>query len=206
MNFKTDQEYFWAGQFGDDYILRNKEPELLASNLRLFSEALKNTGKLKSMIEFGANIGLNLRAIKLLSPQTQISAIEINTQAAKELEAITDKENIHNISIFEFCENRKYDLVLTKGVLIHINPSMLDLVYEKLYSHASKYILICEYYNPVPVSIPYRGHENRLFKRDFAGEILDKYTDVKLVDYGFFYKRDKAFPMDDITWFLLEKM
>jgi spore coat polysaccharide biosynthesis protein SpsF len=26
-----------------------------------------------------------------------------------------------------------------------------------------------------------------------------------LVDYGFTYHRDNAFPMDDTTWFLLEK-
>jgi spore coat polysaccharide biosynthesis protein SpsF len=26
-----------------------------------------------------------------------------------------------------------------------------------------------------------------------------------LVDYGFAYHRDPAFPQDDITWFLLEK-
>ena len=83
---------------------------------------------------------------------------------------------------------------------------MLSLVYEKLYTASNKYILICEYYNPSPVNVSYRGHSDRLFKRDFAGEMLEKYIDLKLVDYGFCYKRDKAFPQDDITWFLLEKV
>jgi pseudaminic acid biosynthesis-associated methylase len=90
-------------------------------------------------------------------------------------------------------------------VLIHINPDMLDLVYEKLFNATSKYILIGEYYNPTPISVSYRGHEDRLFKRDFAGDILKKYPDLKLVDYGFVYKGDPTFPQDDITWFLLEK-
>ena len=66
-------------------------------------------------------------------------------------------------------------------------------------------MLICEYYNPSPVSIEYRGHSDRLFKRDFAGEIMDRFTDVQLVDYGFAYHRDISFPQDDCTWFLLEK-
>jgi spore coat polysaccharide biosynthesis protein SpsF len=70
---------------------------------------------------------------------------------------------------------------------------------------SSRYILVCEYYNPTPVSIDYRGHSDRLFKRDFAGEILDLYTDLTLRDYGFVYHRDTNFPLDDITWFLLEK-
>ena len=34
-------------------------------------------------------------------------------------------------------------------------------------------VLMAEYYNPVPVSVSYRGNEERLFKRDFAGELAD---------------------------------
>jgi len=63
---------------------------------------------------------------------------------------------------------------------------------------------VCEYYNPSPVSVPYRGHQDRLFKRDFAGDLIEGYG-LKLVDYGFIYKRDTWAPQDDVTWFLLEK-
>jgi pseudaminic acid biosynthesis-associated methylase len=82
---------------------------------------------------------------------------------------------------------------------------MIKSVYEKLFAASSKYILIGEYYNPSPVSVTYRGHSDRLFKRDFAGEMLDLYPELRLIDYGFCYKRDRSFPQDDITWFLLEK-
>jgi pseudaminic acid biosynthesis-associated methylase len=90
-------------------------------------------------------------------------------------------------------------------VLIHINPDRLRSVYETLHKASSRLILVCEYYNPTPVAIPYRGHADRLFKRDFAGEMLDAFPDLRLVDYGFAYRRDPAFPQDDITWFLMEK-
>ena len=64
--------------------------------------------------------------------------------------------------------------------------------------------MLCEYYNQIPIQIQYRGHDGVLFKRDFAGEMLEKYQDLKLLKYGFSYFRDD--PMqDDITWFLLEK-
>ena len=66
--------------------------------------------------------------------------------------------------------------------------------------------MIAEYYNPSPVSISYRGHKDRLFKRDFAGEFLDKFSNSNLVDYNFHYHRDKNFPQDDITWFSIEKI
>ena len=42
-------------------------------------------------------------------------------------------------------------------------------------------------------------------KEIFAGEILDKYPDVKFVDCGFVYHRDNNFPKDDLSWCLLEK-
>ena len=36
------------------------------------------------------------------------------------------------------------------------------------------------------------------------GEMLDRYSDLHLVDYGFVWRRD-VFAQDDLTWFLLEK-
>ena len=53
--------------------------------------------------------------------------------------------------------------------------------------------------------IKYRGNNDKLYKRDFAGEILEYFSNVELIDYGFSYHRDTSFPQDDITWFLLEK-
>ena len=38
--YKTEQETFWANEFGNDYIKRNKGAKLLASNLNFFSKAL----------------------------------------------------------------------------------------------------------------------------------------------------------------------
>ena len=74
-----------------------------------------------------------------------------------------------------------------------------------MYNASSKYILLCEYYNRTPTKIDYRGFKDKLFKRDFCGELMDQYVDLHLVDYGFAYYRDKNFPQDDISWFLLEK-
>ena len=65
--------------------------------------------------------------------------------------------------------------------------------------------MICEYYNPNPVSVNYRGHKDKLFKRDFADEFLNKYNNLTLLDYGFIYRKDPSFPQDDITWFLIKK-
>ena len=205
MNFKTEQEEFWAGEFGNEYISRNTYDNLLASNLGLFSRTFAQTDKPKSIIEFGANVGMNLKAFRSLFPEINLFGVEINDKAAKELKNLIGHKNVYNGSIFDFKPKNKFDVSLIKGVLIHINPNMLHLVYKNLYLSSNRYILICEYYNPTPITVTYRGHSEKLFKRDFAGEMLDMYPDLTLKDYGFCYKRDKTFPLDDITWFLLEK-
>lgn len=205
MSYTTEQEKFWASkEWGDSYIERNSY-DRVKNNIHFFSNILNKTRDIKSILEFGSNIGLNIIALKQLLPEATYSAIEINENACKELKKLDFIKNIYQESIFEFEENLKNDLVFTKVVLIHINPEHLDLVYKKLYEASNKYILIAEYYNPTPVEINYRGHEGKLFKRDFAGEILDKYADLSLVDYGFSYHRDNNFHQDDITWFLLKK-
>ncbi|MEZ5774395.1 MAG: pseudaminic acid biosynthesis-associated methylase [Hyphomicrobiaceae bacterium] len=203
--YKTAQESFWAGDFGNDYIGRNAGASLLAANLAFFTKALDRCPRPRSCIEFGANIGMNLKALQLLYPQIDASAVEINARAAAELRAILPSGNVHETSILEFRPTRSYDLAFIKGVLIHINPDALPGVYDLLHQAAGRYLLVAEYYNPAPVAIPYRGHSDRLFKRDFAGEIMDRHKDLALVDYGFAYRRDPSFPQDDITWFLMEK-
>ncbi len=203
--FKTEQETFWAGEFGTQYIERNKGDTLLASNLDFFAKTLRGARGIKSCIEFGANIGMNLKALNLLYPGIDAHAIEINVDAAKLLSSVIPPSNILNTSILDFSPARQWDLTLVKGVLIHINPEVLPEVYDKLVTSTSRYLMVAEYYNPAPVAIPYRGHSDRLFKRDFAGEIMDRHNQLQLVDYGFAYRRDPNFPQDDITWFLMEK-
>ena len=205
MTFKTEQEAFWAGEFGTEYIQRNQGDALLASNLDFFAKALRATRGVKACIEFGANIGMNLKALKLLHPRQEQHGIEINADAALQLEQVIPAEHVHQTSILDFQPRQTWELVLIKGVLIHMNPNELPQVYDKLVGSSSRYLLVAEYYNPTPVAISYRGHTERLFKRDFAGEIMDRHPQMVLVDYGFVYRRDPNFPQDDISWFLMEK-
>lgn len=202
MKYKTEQERFWAEEFGDEYCKRNTS--IIKSNINFFSKVFNRVEEVNSVIEFGANIGMNLQALNAIS-NLELSAVEINKTAVEELEKLEFIQEIYNESLLNIELSKKFDMTLIKGVLIHINPEYLKVVYEKLYNYSKKYILIVEYYNPMPVEISYRGHERKLFKRDFAGEMLDMYKDLSLVDYGFLYHRDNNFPQDDMTWFLLEK-
>lgn len=203
-SFATAQEGFWAGEFGDDYSKRNVGNGWVAANTALFAKILDRTRSVGSVVEFGANIGLNLRAINQLLPNAKLSAIEINRTAAEELREWGGVDVIEG-SILDVDLKAQWDLALIKGVLIHINPDELPKVYDRLYAASSRYVCVVEYYNPTPIALPYRGHADRLFKRDFAGEVLDRFPDLHMVDYGFAYRRDPNFPQDDVTWVLMEK-
>ena len=204
MTYKTEQESFWAGEFGNDYINRNHGEQLINSNVVLFGQMLRAAPKIKSIAEFGCNIGLNLQALNRINSNFELHGFEINKVAALKARELNIAHIVETTILNALQTNTQYDMCFTKGVLIHINPNELSSVYENLYNLSKRYILVCEYYNPSPVTVKYRGNEDRLFKRDFAGELIDKYN-LRLIDYGFTYHRDNYFPQDDSTWFLLEK-
>jgi len=205
-DFATPQESFWAGDFGDEYPERNSGPELLAANLALFSSAFEGKTPPQSVIELGANIGLNLEALSMLFPLSTMSAVEINAKAVAGLRRLVDNSNIFHESILTWePPARSWDLVLVKGVLIHLNPEALADVYRKMALASKQYVLICEYYNPEPVEVPYRGHSERLYKRDFCAEFIEASSEFRLINYGFKYRHDPVFADDDMNWFLLER-
>lgn len=145
---------------------------MLALNLDFSAKALRATRNVHSCIEFGANIGINLKAFKLLHPSQEQFWIGINVEASQQLATFIPAKH----------------------------------VYGKLVASTDRFLLVAEPYNPAaPVAIPYRGHTDCLFKRDFVGEIMERHPIMQLVDYGFAYRRDPNFPQDDITWFLMEK-
>jgi pseudaminic acid biosynthesis-associated methylase len=199
----TEQEEFWMGEFGDQYTVRNNDPD---GNTGVF-EAVKTETRsvvptIKSVIEFGANRGLNIVALKKILPNAKFTAVEINESACEILQETG--ATVVSQSLLDYKSGTKFDLAIVRGVLIHLNPKVLDLAYEIIASSSARYVLISEYYNPVPVGIDYRGQKDRLFKRDFAGEFMQLNQEFNLIDYGFHYRNGHYFG-DDQTWFLMER-
>ena len=199
-----EQVAHWKGRAGDDYIGRNTMDVLLPVYMRMWSRILSRTQNIKTVLEVGANVGSNITAIQHLSPAIECRAIEPNDTARRSL-------TLKNIQAWSYTAEEPwvgagmFDIVFTRGLLIHVNPASLLTVYENMYNHASRYIMMAEYFAPKREMIPYRGEDNLLWRADYAGEIMDLYPDLKLVDYFFIYKRDPVAPQDNITVFLMEK-
>jgi len=204
-NHLTLSEEHWRGEEGDSWTDRNWNDKLISSKIALFARILEKTSGISSVMEFGPNKGQSLSAIITLLPDISCAGVELNRKAAKALKERIPSCSVIEGSILDFSIVDKYDLVFTSGLLIHIAERNLSDAYDSIYNSSKRYIALLEYYSPKPVEINYRGKTGILFKRDFAGEMLDRFHCLRLIDYGFVYHRDSNFPQDDINWFLLEK-
>jgi len=171
-----------------------------------FKKILKKTNP-KTIMEIGTNIGINLHYIRKIDYQKKIKidAIEVNKKICDQLKK-NKKLKINcviNEDILNYSGNKKYDLVFTKGLLIHIDPKNLNKVINKIIKMSKKYILIIEYFSHKPTSIKnYRGKKDLLFKRDFGKLFLKK--NLKCIDYGFLWK-EKELVFDNLNWWIFKK-
>jgi spore coat polysaccharide biosynthesis protein SpsF len=202
----TEQEAFWAGEFGHDYSIRNRlEASEVAANTFLFSNAFNELPRFSRILELGANVGLNVASLQHLYPAAQIEAVEINENAASELRKLLPKEFVHQMPLLEFTSSASFDIVIVKGVLIHQNPNSLGAIYQRLSDLTANYLFIAEYYSPQPVEVEYRGHREKLFKRDFAGEFMQSFPEFGILKSGFAYHSDSPYGHDDVTWFVMAR-
>lgn len=205
------QEEHWRGEAGDAYHARS--PGDVRNNVGFFTSILRHNEnrriELGSIVELGAGVGSNLWALRTMYPGADIDAVEINDTAIGKMPAYV---GVHQVPITDWQPTRTYDLAFTKGVLIHIPAEDLPKAYDALWRATRRWILVAEYYNPVPIEVEYRGSAGLLWKRDFAGEMLARFAKsepmrpyLQLKGYGFVWRSDPDFPQDDITWFLMEK-
>lgn len=195
---KTDQEAYWINN--DAYHERSPGDE--EANYAMFRKALA-CSDLKydcSILELGCGTGAGLRAMQRCFSYPKLTGIEINRDA---IEKAPNYARLIRASILDWEPDDEWQLVYTRGVLIHIHPDDLPKAYATMVKASSRYVLTCEYFAPQRRMIPYRGINDRLWAADYAGEIMDAHG-LKLVDYGFVSKRD-LHPQDDLTWWLLEK-
>jgi spore coat polysaccharide biosynthesis protein SpsF len=199
----------WSGEFGDRYTERNAaSADAVHGRARVWAGVLDRMAgdPPRSVLEVGPNLGLNLRGLAALT-DLDMWAIEPNPAARRRLVAdrVLPAERLmagfgHSIPMADGA----VDLAFTAGVLIHVDPSLLPQTLTEIHRVAAKYVFCAEYFSPKPEAIPYRGETDLLFKNDFGSLYLDMFPDLRLVDYGFFWRRTTV--MDDSTWWLFRKV
>jgi spore coat polysaccharide biosynthesis protein SpsF len=202
------QEALWRGEFGNAYTERNAisfehQAALIRSWTRILEPIMGRPPR--SIFEGGANIGLNLRALRLLT-SADLYALEPNAGARSRLvdEGIVPRERVFDGLLDDIpLPDAAVDLAFTSGVLIHVAPDRLLPSCREIHRISRRYVACIEYFSDKPEEIGYRGQSEALFKRDFGGFYLDSFPDLSVLDCGFLWKRLTG--LDNLTWVLFEK-
>jgi len=189
----------WEGEFGTAYTDRN----LVDWRVRLpaFRQMLEGLS-VRSLLEVGCNRGHNLLALSNLLPDGEIVGLEPNRHALQIARASGSGFSAlwgHALDI-PFRDGT-FDLVLTAGVLIHIPLDDLPAALKEICRVSRRYVLAVEYYAVEETLIPYRGHDDLLWKRDFLRHFQVVCPGLTLLRHGHWGAEDG---FDRTHWWLME--
>ena len=135
-----------------------------------------------------------------------MSAVEINQTACANLLEL-DLKKMFVCSMFDEEEFGQHNIVLSSGLLIHIGPEQIERAYEVIYNAClpGGTIILVEYFAPTPTPVEYRGHQNKLWRRNYGKDMLTRYPDLVLLGYDFVADIDPICPKDNVTAWVLCK-
>ena len=189
----TKQLDVWQSQFGVDWTDRTEvKPD---SRVGAFRDILSHL-PVKSILEVGCNTGYNLIALsrignyKLVGIDPQIYATKQAMECGLEC-SVADCFNLPYL-------NASFDLVFTVGVLMHVTPVDMPRAVKELCRVSNRYVLVIEYFSPGEISLPWHGHTDLLWKRDYG----KSFADSTCIEEGFL-GRNRGF--DNCTYWLFER-
>ena len=195
----------WTSPFGDDYTARNRNAAL-GSREALWEMLLPVD--CASVLEVGANVGHNLVAISNINT-CDLFACEPNAMARSELIAtLDDLDQPPQHVTADRADKLSFgdgvaDLAFTLGVLIHIPPDQLLASMREIHRCARRWIVCGEYFAPQQEMVPYHGHNDALWRRDYGSLWLDHFPDLHCQTCFFAWKRMTG--LDNLTVWLFKK-
>ena len=197
----TIQREVWEGEFGNAYTDRN----VIDWRMRLpaFRQLLEGL-PIRRILEVGCNRGHNLLALTdILGTEAEIVGLEPNHHALEQARAAsTQVAALYGYAQDIPFKNEYFDLVFTAGVLIHIPLVDLGAVLVEICRVSRRYVLCIEYFAEEDTAIPYRGHDDLLWKRNFLRHYQVQCPELTLVNSGY-WGPEHGF--DRVHWWLLEK-
>jgi len=183
------QQNFWKGEFGEKYRDRCNTIEYQNSSYKertgfteeeVFIKMFEGIDKKTRILEVGCNIGLKLSILEKMG-FTNLFGLEINKNTFEIAKNLHPKIKFFNSSIEEFETDEKFDFVYTATVLVHINPSIMDLIMSKMINLTTTYIGGLECFSENITEVKYRNNSNRLWKQNFPKSFMKNSSELKSV-------------------------
>ena len=175
------------------------------ANSHKLDEVVSGTTTVAMIVKDGVVIGTESQATAgyMVATKQAQKLFEINKYAVELAKSRTKNINIIQGSAFDVpFKDGYFDLVFTSGVLIHISPDEIAKAINEIYRCTNRYIWGFEYYADKYTKVKYRGHDELLWKADFADLYLESFGDMNVL------KREKIKYLDNENvdeMFLLEK-
>jgi pseudaminic acid biosynthesis-associated methylase len=193
-------EDLWRGSFGREYTDRNAA---VCDARASFWRDLLLGFSVESVLEVGCNVGLNLRWIAPLVRSQRVTGVDVNAYALAQLRtampAVPAAVAVARALPFR---DGAFDVVLTVGVLIHLEPATLPAAMTEIVRCARRYVLCGEYFAPSLTEVVYRGQRGALYKQDYGTRYRELFPELTLRRHGRL-TRNEGF--DDVTYWLFEK-
>ena len=140
---RETQQKLWASQ--SDAVIKEYWDFSGELGLRTewFAKQLHNYD-FNSIYEVGMFSGRNLYKIQSEFSNVKIGGCDINDDAIKFAKDKLPNAEILYESIYELDESKKWDIVFTMGVLIHVPQDGFELAINKLIAKANKYVIHVE--------------------------------------------------------------
>lgn len=189
---------FWSGEFGDQYLARNRVDWL--KRVPFWQSILDKTNA-KSILEVGCNAAWNMQALRRVNSELAMTGIDVNEAALKEAKG--HGFDVEIMPVHEVADKFGHgvcDLVISCGVLIHISPEDITKSMTAIANVTNSYVLAVEYEAQEEQMVKYRGNVDRLWRRPF-GQMYQE-LGFDLIETGSVGQEDG---FDNCTWWLLEK-
>lgn len=212
----TQQEQFWAGDFGQQYTDRNTyDPQAWDDFYRqtwghtkidINAQFIGDLPRDIRILEVGCNTGMQLRGLQSMG-FTNLYGVELQPYAVEKAKQHTTGINIIQGSGFDLpFRDGFFDVVCTNGVLIHIAPDDLPKFMGEMVRCSRQFIWGFEYYADELKAIPYRGHDGFLWKADYGKLFEQLFPQLRLVKRTLFPYINSGEQGNVDSMYLLEKV
>lgn len=187
----SDQEKYWSGPFGKNYLERNPKSGEEVDRLylekygikrsELNEEFLGNFDKNSRILEVGVNCGSQLELLENMGFK-DLWGIDVSQDALAMLKKKHPNYNVVLASAVDIpFKNNFFDIVFTSGVLIHIHEKNLGKVIDEIVRVSKKYVFGFEYFSNERTEIEYRGNKNLLWKDNFVNKYIERYHNINII-------------------------
>tara|TARA_B100001540_G_C15594713_1_gene545738 strand:+ start:144 stop:773 length:630 start_codon:yes stop_codon:yes gene_type:complete len=163
-----------------EYVNKNYKEKTGFTEEEIFVEFFSDLDRDMSILEVGCNVGVKISILQKIGFKN-LTGIELNKGAYEIAMKNHPEISFINSDIEEFETKDKYDLVYTCGVLIHLNPKIINSVIKKIVSLSNQYVFGFESFSEKLQEVRYRENLQVQWKQNFLESYTTNFPELNII-------------------------